>query len=525
MSVNESPPTGHEDADPPLLPAVAKTLVFGILLAAIWFTLRGRRAQDAGQPVRRPPRQKAAARPAPRTPPESVSPVEAAPPARPRPRKRRRSQPPSAFTVALGIGLILAVSWVGILYMRGHIGGDGGVDTVIDPAEQLALGRACYLGDGKAQDKIKAAIWFGRAAGQGNGEAQFLLGSMWADGDGLPQDAFEAAFWLRKAAAQDVPGAKALLEKIARKAAERPRLDADPQDAAGRLALGRAYEEGDGVPWDAAQAAVWYRKAAEQGNAEARRRLGLLYEKGKGVRQDAAQAAVWYRKAAAQGDAEARYRLGRLHAAGQGVPQDKDQAVGLYLQAAKQDHYPAQRALAYVYAAGGEHTRNREKERFWHDKATAELTRRAQAGDEEAQFHLGLTYESGDGVERFPPSAAYWFTKAAMQGNAEAQQCLGSIYRRGDGVRRDAYKALFWYRKAAEQGSVTAQVALNEICVYTRQGLLRWDCAQASNLMEARARHEMLEQLVWRAESGDAEAQLVLGTLCFLDSVVKRNML
>ena len=49
MSVNESPPTGHEDADPPLLPAVAKTLVFGILLAAIWFTLRGRRAQDAGQ--------------------------------------------------------------------------------------------------------------------------------------------------------------------------------------------------------------------------------------------------------------------------------------------------------------------------------------------------------------------------------------------------------------------------------------------------------------------------------------------
>lgn len=489
MSVNESPPTGHEDEDPPLLPAVAKTLVFGILLAAIWFTLRGRRDQAAGHPVRRPPRQKAAARPAPRTPPESVSPVEAAPPARPRPRKRRRSQPPSAFTVALGIGLILAVSWVGILYMRGHIGGDEGVDTVIDPAEQLALGRACYLGDGKAQDKIKAAIWFGRAAGQGNGEAQFLLGSMWADGDGVPQDAFEAAFWLRKAAAQDVPGAKALLEKIARKAAERPRLDADPQDAAGRLALGRAYEEGDGVPWDAAQAAVWYRKAA------------------------------------AQGDAEARYRLGRLHAAGQGVPQDKDQAVGLYLQAAKQDHYPAQRALAYVYAAGGEHTRNREKERFWHDKATAELTRRAQAGDEEAQFHLGLTYESGDGVERFPPSAAYWFTKAAMQGNAEAQQCLGSIYRRGDGVRRDAYKALFWYRKAAEQGSVMAQVALNEICVYTRQGLLRWDCAQASNLMEARARHEMLEQLVWRAESGDAEAQLVLGTLCFLDSVVKRKML
>lgn len=312
MSVNESPPTGHEDEDPPLLPAVAKTLVFGILLAAIWFTLRGRRDQAAGHPVRRPPRQKAAARPAPRTPPESVSPVEAAPPARPRPRKRRRSQPPSAFTVALGIGLILAVSWVGILYMRGHIGGDGGVDTVIDPAEQLALGRACYLGDGKAQDKIKAAIWFGRAAGQGNGEAQFLLGSMWADGDGLPQDAFEAAFWLRKAAAQDVPGAKALLEKIARKAAERPRLDADPQDAAGRLALGRAYEEGDGVPWDAAQAAVWYRKAAEQGHAEAQYNLGIMLYTGDGIPQDKKEGVQWLRKAAAQGYDEAQEYLDEL---------------------------------------------------------------------------------------------------------------------------------------------------------------------------------------------------------------------
>ena len=149
---------------------------------------------------------------------------------------------------------------------------------------------------------------------------------------------------------------------------------------------------------------------------------------------------------------------------------------------------------------------NREKERFWHDKATEELTRRAQAGDVEAQFHLGLTYESGDGVERFPPTAASWFTKAAMQGNAKAQYHLGLIYERGDGVRRDTYKALFWYRKAAEQGSVTAQVSLREICAYTRQGLLRWDCAQACNLMEARARHEMHEQLVWRADGGDAEA-------------------
>jgi hypothetical protein len=52
------------------------------------------------------------------------------------------------------------------------------------------------------------------------------------------------------------------------------------------------YDQGHGVPQDYAQAAIWYRKAAEQGLALAQSNLGVLYEEGRGVPKDYAQAAI-----------------------------------------------------------------------------------------------------------------------------------------------------------------------------------------------------------------------------------------
>ena len=40
--------------------------------------------------------------------------------------------------------------------------------------------------------------------------------------------------------------------------------------------LGSLYEYGTGVPKDTAQAAAWYRKAADQGHANAKQRLETL---------------------------------------------------------------------------------------------------------------------------------------------------------------------------------------------------------------------------------------------------------
>ena len=49
---------------------------------------------------------------------------------------------------------------------------------------------------------------------------------------------------------------------------------------------------------------------AEAGDAESQVELGLRYDKGEGVVKDHAEAAKWYRKAAEQNYAEAQYNLG-----------------------------------------------------------------------------------------------------------------------------------------------------------------------------------------------------------------------
>ena len=65
--------------------------------------------------------------------------------------------------------------------------------------------------------------------------------------------------------------------------------------------LGVMYAIGQGVPQDDAQAVQWYRQAAEQGDAQAQVLLGIAYESGRGVRQDSALAQEWYGKACDNG--------------------------------------------------------------------------------------------------------------------------------------------------------------------------------------------------------------------------------
>ena len=87
-----------------------------------------------------------------------------------------------------------------------------------------------------------------------------------------------------------------------------------------------AYDNGKGVPQDYAQAAAWYRKAAEQGHADAQFNLGTMYESGQGVPQDIAQAVDWYRKAAEQDYPRAQLNLGLMYVRGQSVQPDIVQA-------------------------------------------------------------------------------------------------------------------------------------------------------------------------------------------------------
>ena len=81
----------------------------------------------------------------------------------------------------------------------------------------------------------------------------------------------------------------------------------------------------------------------------------------------------------------------------------------------------------------------------------------AEQGDAEAQFHLGLMYDLGDGVPEDNATAMHWYLKAAEQGEVRAQVNLGSMYERGDGVLKDDIAAFHWFQKAAELGFAMAQ--------------------------------------------------------------------
>ena len=99
---------------------------------------------------------------------------------------------------------------------------------------------------------------------------------------------------------------------------------------------------------DEAEAAKWYRKAAEQGNASAQYNLGVRYDNGQGVVKDEAEAVKWYRKAAEQGDAFAQYNLGLSYTNGQGVVKNEIEGYKWFLLAAAQGNERAKKSGSFA---------------------------------------------------------------------------------------------------------------------------------------------------------------------------------
>jgi len=165
------------------------------------------------------------------------------------------------------------------------------------------LGLAAVLGGCGKSELDKLTEW----AEQGDAQSQFELGEMYYYGDGVAKDFEEAFKWYRKAAEQGNRAAKKALSDAA-----------DQGQAQAQYNLGLVYASGHGVSKDLEQAVKWYRKAADQGDAKAQSLLveidsgytdddlfGLAYAGGDGGTKDKAERVKWLRKAADQGNAHA----------------------------------------------------------------------------------------------------------------------------------------------------------------------------------------------------------------------------
>lgn len=296
--------------------------------------------------------------------------------------------------------------------------------------------------------------------------AQHILGTCYVDGRGVKSSDAEAAVWYRKAAEQG--------------------------HAMGQASLGLMYDSGRGVLRDEAEAARWYRKAAEQGHAQGQVNLGIMCANGLGVRKDMAEAAQWFLRAAEQGHAQGQLNLGFVYESGSGAAKDEDEAAHWYLKAAEQGLAQGQANLGVMYANGRGVVKDEAEAARWYQKA-------AEQGDANGQANLGFMYENGKGVARNDVEAMRWYRKAAEQGDPQGQVCLGAMYERGKGVAKDKMQAARWYRKAAEQGDPRGQACYGAMC--------EWGTGVTKDEVEAARWYRKA------AEQGDAMGQTRLGLM------------
>lgn len=154
------------------------------------------------------------------------------------------------------------------------------------------------------------------------------------------------------------------------------------EDASAQFALGNAYLCGGSGRTNLQEAALWFRRAAEQGHVDAQYALGYCLFTGKGVERNAVEAASWWRRAADGSNVNARTRLGMCYFNGEGVPQDRARGMAL-------------------------------------------IRTSAVDGDDVAQHLLGLTLYTQGAVTNVE-EALHWLRKSSVNGNSDASADLAA---------------------------------------------------------------------------------------------------
>ena len=150
-------------------------------------------------------------------------------------------------------------------------------------------------------------------AERGERAAMLATGIAYYQGKGVDQDCYEARSWLKKAAGAGEIEAYYLIGTL---------------DDDGSCGIGRAE-----------RAMEYYRLAAEMGHSGAQYRLGELYRTGRGVEQDTLTASKWLEAAAAQKEPRAFCSLARIYAKGGEVKANRQKALR-WLRRGLESHNP-----------------------------------------------------------------------------------------------------------------------------------------------------------------------------------------
>jgi TPR repeat protein/predicted secreted protein len=134
-----------------------------------------------------------------------------------------------------------------------------------------------------------------------------------------------------------------------------------------------------------------------------------------------------------------------------------------------------------------------------YEEALKQFKPLAEAGDNEAQSHLGSLYYVGRGVTKDLDEAYNWYRKSADQGNVDAQYSIGNMYLLGEGVEQNNASAEEWYTLASEQGHISAKNNLNSLKKLeslNRENQLKQEAIAA----EQKAKEEVIPEAVEESE-------------------------
>ncbi len=313
------------------------------------------------------------------------------------------------------------------------------------PAARYQLAQMNLRGEGRAKDRLRAAMWLLLAMGRHEAHAARSLQQLEAE--------------LTRAEQREVTRQADDFERAVA-AFQRALAGADPE---AMVALGEQLAQGRGVDRDPEMASEWYRRALAFRHPPAQTRLGLAYLNGEGVERHQGEGQRLLRLAAAQGYPEAQYQLAQSlleQTAG------RSEAFKLLGQAAASGHAAAQVRLGELYKLGempltgtdAQRSASSRREtdphlvlaREWFEKAAAQ-------GLVDARFELGLMHAQGLGTRQDFERAAECYLAAANDGHAKAQFNLGFLYAHGQGVEQDYGKAYQWYRISERSGYALAQ--------------------------------------------------------------------
>ncbi len=316
-------------------------------------------------------------------------------------------------------------------------------------------------------------------ATKGNGQAQYEVGMATLHSRGQRSKlTARALVWLGLAAANgSIPAATegATLLEHQGKTTEAARWwyrAGELGDQAARDRFVDLYLAGKADSLGGAAGANWLAARAEHGGDQAKLRLGEAYERGDGVVVNLAQARRWYLDAAFDDNTEAMYRLGRLdlrlpatlRAPGKETGHDGKWlgplTYRLDLKGWNRDKKMPDLGRSAAAAANNLDPGDLHLYRPGMVEGERWLERAARRGHSGAQLVLGEAYLGGLDLPPDVLCAVDWLQAAAAQGEGRALMLLAKLAAEGQGYRgKDPVRAWVYYDLAAAQGENGAETA------------------------------------------------------------------